>query len=312
MAQQDTQPQDDAQPWSAWRTRLVAARRRRDDLVPEWQKNVDARRGKSAETATTTGAVSVNQDWPLTKAKIAQLYSQTPEVRLSPRYPELTQVVPVFARELNDALADAGVGSTVEEILADVVNAAGVGGALVYYEARTEDRVDPVSGQTVPVPLDVRHCVDRISPSDLLIPSDFTGSDYDKARWLGHDSRCTWAQGVRMFGLTDEQKDMVLSVDKRAGSANTSLNVDSTKFRDTDVVNFTELFYWRHYYHEDETSFHAIQRVVFVEGVEAPVINEEYQGQQRGEQSMLGVVRLPIRVLTLTYISDDCLPPSDS
>jgi hypothetical protein len=313
MAQPDvtTRPDDDT-PWAAWKTRLTAARRRRDDLVPEWQKNVTARRGKPSETSNASAPVSVNQDWPLTKAKIAQLYSQTPEVRLSPRYPELRDAVPIFGRELNDTIADAGVGPTVEEVLADVVNAAGIGAALVYYESRTEDRVDPTTGQPVPVPVDVRHCVDRISPSDLLVPSDFTSSDYDKARWLGHDGRSTWAQGVRMFGLTEDQKERVLGADRRVGGVATSLNQDTAKFRDTDVVNFTELFYWRHYYHEEETSFHAIQRVVFVEGLDEPVVNEPYQGQQRGESGVLGVVRLPIRVLTLTYISDDSLPPSDS
>lgn len=320
----DAAQDDGAETWGAWRSRLTAARRRREDLLPDWQRNVDARRGRAAETQTSTTAVAVNQDWPLTKAKIAQLYSQTPEVRLSPRYPGLDQAVPAFGRELNDTIAEASVGTTVEEVLADVINAAGIGGALVYYEARTEARdvpaIDPamlppgteIPTTTVDTVVDVKHCVDRISPSDLLVPSDFTGSNYDKARWLAHDSRCTWAQGMRMFGLTDDQKPRVLGTDRRAGGTSNSLNTDSTKFRDSEVVNFTEVFYWRHYYHPDETSFKAIQRVVFVDGLDEPVINEAYRGQQRGPQGMLGVVRLPIRVLTLTYISDDSLPPSDS
>src|SRR5437773_746224 len=84
-------PRGDA--WAPWRTRITASRRRRDQLVHEWQQNVDLRKGWFRHTreafdhldVRTSRHVSTNQDWPLTKAKLAQLYSQTPEVRLSPR-----------------------------------------------------------------------------------------------------------------------------------------------------------------------------------------------------------------------------------
>jgi hypothetical protein len=320
--------------WGPWRARIAASQRRRKDLVSLWQENVDARRGRMAETAGRDTDTSVNQDWPLTKAKIAQLYSQTPEVRLTPRHDAFKAAVPVFGRILNDTIADSCVGPAIEEVLADVVNASGIGGVLVSCEKRTEPREVPlVDPSTLPpemqqaiatgaaqLPMeivdhvvDARYPVQRISPADLLVPSDFTGSQYDQARWLGHDGRMTWAQAQLAFGLTDEVKEQVLGTDNRAGGVSNSLNTDTTKFRDTEVVNFTEIFYWRHYYHPDETSFRAIQRIVFVEGIEEPVINEPYAGQQRIESgAIVGVTKLPIRVLTLTYISDDSLPPSDS
>ena len=101
--------------------------------------------------------------------------------------------------------------------------------------------------------------------------------------------------------------------DTRASNTFSSLNTDTNKFRGSQVVTFKELFYWRHYYHEDETNFKAIQRIVFVEGIDEPVVNEPYVGQKRGQDGrLLGVTTLPIRILTLTYISDDSLPPSDS
>src|SRR6185436_3467551 len=328
-------------PWKVWRGRIEASRTRRDDRVPDWQANVERRIGYARSDSTTVdhltvtdAAVSVNQDWPLTKAKIAQLYSQTPEVRLSPRLPELQQVVPIFARELNDTIEDAALGQTLEEVLVDVINASGIGGALVYYESRTEPREVPMVDSAIVPPgtpdaipttvvnavVDVRHCVDRISPTDLLVPSDFTGSNYDKARWLGADGRMTWTQALREFaasdtnrGLSEADKEQALGRDKRAGSQSRSLSTDSGQFKDTDVVNYTQLFYWRHYYHPDETSFSALQRLVFVDGIDEPVVNEPYKGQQRGpDGTMRGVIKNPIRVLTLTYVSDDCLPPSDS
>jgi hypothetical protein len=105
----------------------------------------------------------------------------------------------------------------------------------------------------------------------------------------------------------------VLSGDLRRRNNEQTLNTDTNAFHDGEYVHFTQLFYWRHYYHEEETNFYALQRMVFVDGLEEPVINEEYQGQARQpDGSIVGMRRNPIQVLTLTYISDDPLPPSDS
>lgn len=320
-------------PWGPWRGRMSGSRKRRDERIGTWQDNVQARKGgargsdaASLRLSTTTACVSVNQDWPLTKAKITSLYSQTPEIRLSPRFPELQQAIPIFGQELNDTIAEASVGSTIEEILADVVNASGIGAVLVSCEIRTEPRkvplVDPstvppeaqaeIPTTTVDHPVDIRYLAQRISPADLLIPDDFTGSNYDQARWLGEDGRMTWSQAQTNLGLKDDVKSDVLGQDKRTGTSQ-SLNTDTTAFRDTDVVNYTQIFYWRHFYHADETNFKALQRLVFVEGLDKPVVNEPYRAQKRGADGKLsGVTKNPIRVLTLTYISDDALPPSDS
>lgn len=333
---------DSTDQWEVWRGRVSAARARRDQRIGEWQGNVNARKGMLAHTGDATtqtvstlarATISVNQDWPLTKAKIAQLYSQTPEVRLSPRTPQLQQAVPIFGAELNETITQVDVGATIEEVLADVINASGIGGALVSCEIRSAPKampmIDPaqlppeaqaavqsgqmqIPTQAVNQTTDIRYLVQRISPADLLIPDDFTGSNYDQARWLGEEGRMTWTQAQANLGLTDEQKPEALGRDRRS-SANQSLNTDTSQFRDTDVVNYTQIFYWRHFYHADEQSFSAIQRLVFVEGIDEPVINEPYQAQKPGPNGQLvGVTQNPIRILTLTYISDDSLPPSDS
>jgi hypothetical protein len=255
-------------PWAPWLGRLAASRKRRDDRVAEWQSNVAKRKGDGTDTstisslATQTRSVTVNQDAPLTKAKIASLYSQTPEVRLSPRrgMEQFRAALQPFGQELNDTITEASVGSTIEEILADVVNAAGIGGALASCQTRTETRevplMDPallppqqqaavLSGQvqlpttTVDHPVDRQYLATRISPADLLIPSDFTGSNYDHARWLGHDGRMTWAQAVSALGVTEAQKDDVLGKDARASGTTNTLNTEATRFRDTDVVLYT-------------------------------------------------------------------------
>lgn len=300
-----------------------------------WQENV-AKRIKSSDT-TPRSEVLVNKDWPVTKAKVTQLYSQTPEVRLTPRidFPGAQEAVAIFGRELNHTITEIDVGATIEEICTDVVNASGIGGVLVTCDKRTETKQVPeIDPSTLPpdvqmsiatgafqlpmvdvdVVADIQHRCDRISPACLLVPSDFDRSDYDKARWLGYDGEMTWAQATRSLGLSEEQKDEVVgqSQKSRSGSMRT-LSADTNRFLDTEVVTFTEVYYWRHYYHPEETNFHALQRVVFVDGLDEPVVNEPYAVQKRQEDgTLIGVKKNPIRVLTLTYISDDCLPPSDS
>src|SRR5688572_8610782 len=322
--------------WAPWQGRISAARKRRDDLVADWQNNVDRRRVRSSvrsgETVSSIGRdatrVTVPKDWSFTKAKIANLYSQTPEVRLTPRNDAFAPAVEPFGRELNSTISDCHVGTKIEEVLADVVNASGIGAVLISCDKRTVEKLvnkfDPMivamtgmPQEQVPVTsvVDLKYLVDRISPADLLIPTDFTGSNYNEARWLGHDGRMTWPQAKNQLQLTDDQKEKVLSADKRARGTDHSLNTDTTnKFKDSEVVQFTEVFAWKHYYDAEETNFAALQRLVFVEGLDdGPVIVEDYQVQKRTEDGrILGVRINPIQVLTLTYISDENLPPSDS
>lgn len=320
--------------WKRWRGAIAASRRRRDDKSGLWQENVRRRAGTSAATDDEVAKVSVNKDWPLTKSKMAMLYSTTPQIRCTSQIPQAINAVAEFAANVNATIKKSCVGNAIEEELADVINASGISGVLCSCEKRVEWRDMPVvdpsmlgpeeqiavqSGAmqipTMPVQAvtDIRYPTMRISPTSLLVPADFTGSNYDDARWLGYDGSMTWEQGKINLKLTDEEKDKVVGPDRRASGTGNSLNYDTNKWRDSEVVNFTELYYWRHYYHEDETSFTALQRLVFVDGLSDPKINEEYTGQKRTpDGKVVGVRRNPIQILTLTYISDDCLPPSDS
>jgi hypothetical protein len=320
--------------WKNWLGRLAAGRRRRDDAMGLWQENVRRRASRSGETDSTVVKVNVNKDWPLTKAKMALLYSTTPQIRLTSNIPQALPAIAQFSFDLNHTIKKSSVGAAIEEELADVINASGISAVLLACEKRTEWRdmpmVDPatlppemqmemeVSGIKIPtMPVqaetDIRYLCDRLSPASLIIPADFTGSNYDRARFLAYDGSMTWEQSTINLGLTDDQKDKVVGPDRRASASHGSLNSDGSKFKDTEVVNFTEVFYWRFFYHAEETNFSAIQRLVFVDGLPEPVVNEEYTGQKRLENGQIvGVTRNPIQVLTLTYISDDCLPPSDS
>lgn len=315
-------PDSDTERNAQWTNRIDAAIRAIDDRISLWQGNADKRKSGRGDGQTTQ--VAINKDWPLTKAKIAQLYSQTPEVRLSAKMPELAGMVPQFAQKLNETIGDSNVGATVEECLADAVNASGIAFAHVSCEKLTEWRQvpqysDPMIQALSGNPMldaeqvtDIAYPTPRLSPADGLVDTTFTGSDYDQSRWIGRRGSMTWSQALRGFKLNPEDKDKVLGSDRRRTS-NSTLNTDSSKFKDNEVVNFSEVYYWRHYFHPEETSFKAIQHMVFVDGLEDPVIDEEYTGQKRmGDGTIIGMTKFPIRVLTLTYVSDESLPPSDS
>jgi hypothetical protein len=95
----DTTKTDDQ--WGTWKGRIGASRRRRDDNIGDWQKNVNKRKGadvrtRAAEDTTVRAAsstVHVNKDWPLTKAKIALMFSTMPEIRASSTDPQASQAL---------------------------------------------------------------------------------------------------------------------------------------------------------------------------------------------------------------------------
>ncbi len=274
-------------------------------------------------------------DWTITKAKAAQLFSQMPEVRMLTRREEYAAAVPVYAKLVNTLLAEANVEAVINECVVDCVNAAGVGAAIVRYESLTELRSLPavdmellppeaqmaamqgaleIPMEDTPIPTDWRIVVDRVSPGDLLWPTTFRLSDWNKAPWLGHSARGPWPKVKRMFNLDDAIKDQVVNAGTPKGN-NQPLTRDNTKPQpDAEIVEYDEVFYWRYLYHEDEKYYDAIQRVVFVAGLDEPVINEPWKGQKFDEEtgSYIGSCLLPIRVLTLAYISDEAIPPSDS
>lgn len=309
------------------RNDIALSKTKRDDLVDGWQKNVDERRGKASDEASDEGRSMVPVDWTVTKTKSAQLFSQMPAVRLSPKHAAFAEAVPVFAKVVNDLGKHANVEAVMTESLADCINAAGIGAAIVRYEALSE-MIDRPADDTalmpavpgIPVPTvkvqritSRRFCVDRISPADLLWPKGFRRSDWDKAPWLGHTCRDQWAKAKRLLGLKDEDKEKILGANRKR-SESLANKTDADRKVEEDLVEYDEVFYYRYLYHEDEKYYDAIQRVVFVCGMEEPVINEPWKGQRFDETigAYAGSCVLPIRILTLAYISDEAIPPSDS
>lgn len=317
-----------------WRGRIDRCKKKRRDFAADWQINVDYRRGKQFDSESDVDRVAVSVDWSQTKAKQAQLFSQVPTVMLTPKHAVFAPAVPVFAKKLNDVIDHAHVGTAMDEVLPDVINAAGIGAVIVGYESRQQSksvpRVDtalmndeakaavvntPDLMTQAPDVKDSRFFCRRLSPGQLLWPTEFALSNWDESPYLGYTGRMTWGEAKPTFDLDDDQKEKVVGAATVVGSTlDGSLSQTTERNAEADVVEFDELYYWAYRYDPECYSFTKIKKLTFVRGLEKPVIDEDYNGQRLSADGSyyVGVTKLPVRVLTLTYISDEAIPPSDS
>lgn len=325
--------------WDEFRQRITACKTYRKKLISNWAINIDYRRGKPFASGSDDDNIAVNMDWSLTKTKMAALYSQNPDVHVN-HPPESVDApwVPLFERKLNDTLVSAGIESAMYETLPDCINAAGMGIALVSYESITEDKevpsIDmstlppqimleiltkrtingkPIPMETVPTPIDHRYTIRRISPSDFLWPVDFTGSDFDNAPWLGHTGRLPWAEAAVRFHLDEKDKDK-FSTEEATFDAKLIYDYDKERTEEDNKVGYDEIFYREFQYDTKSKSYDVIHHLVFLHGKQKPVIDEQWKGQNIDDKSrkITGSTKVPIRVLTLTYVTDENIPPSDT
>lgn len=339
---------DDAGPgerpvWKQIRAEAESCRAFKRRLIPEWAESIDYRRGKPLQSSRDEDRVIVNLDWHLTKSKEASLFSQVPQVRIShpPQSVDAGEWLTRFEERLNDTLRESGIETVMEECLPDCINAAGIGAVLVAYESITEEvqlpaidlttyapaaraRIEqtglmldgsPIPMKTVTRVVAKRYTLTRISPADLLWPVNFTGSDFDLSPWLGHTGRTTWPIALQKFKLNPEDKRKVIGEDKQPLERLT-YDIDKES-KPEELVSYDEIIYRRYTYEENEKSFDGLHHLVFVKGIEKPVIDRPWEGQRvipgpGGQQEIIGVQKSPIRVLTLTYISDETIPPSNS
>lgn len=328
-----------------FRKRIDAAKTYRRKLIQNWQINVDYRRGKPYSSQSDEDRVAVPLDWSLTEMKQSLLFSQVPAVRVNHPPETLSkEVAPWLSRyeaRINDTLISAGIESAMEECLPDCINAAGVGILMVSYEAITEDKevpaIDiamlpqelqaqilqtgllpdgsPVPMETIPDVVDHRYVIERVSPANFLWPVSFTGSNFDKAPWLGRTGSVTWAVAQQRWNLDPKNKRKYLGQESNQDQDSISSDTDREASSNGDeFVEFDEIFLHNHQYSPASKNYAHIHHLVFITGQDEPVVDEPWKGQEINEEtgSAIGAQKYPIRVLTLTYVSDEAIPPSDS
>lgn len=327
-----------------FQTHIETCKTYRRKLVANWTISIDYRRGKPFASQTDEDRISVNLDWALTKAKEAALFSQIPTVRVSHPPQTLDKSVAgwvkAFEQKLNDTLIVAGIESSMNEAMPDCINAAGVGLILISHEAITEDvevpAIDlsmvppdlaqqilqsrmlpdgrPLPMMNVPRVVDHRYQVNRLSPADFLWPISFTGSDFDNAPWVGRSGRISWAEGSKKWKLTPEDKIKVLGGEDRTTLDRLTHDVDKDKVQGEEIISFDELWYKEFQFDPNAKSYSTIHHLVFLNGKDEPVLDEPWKGQKEPEGGgpAIGVMRYPLQVISLAYITDEAIPPSDS
>lgn len=341
QARSETVKSQQKELYADFRKRIDACKQYRRKLVQNWVSNIDYRRGKPFASQTDEDRVVVNLDWSLTKSKHAALFSQVPQVRIN-HHPQTQQQGPwlkAFEQRINDSLILAGIESAMDEVMPDVINAAGIGAVVVSHEVITEEREvpaqdlsmlppemqaqilktrmlpdgTPLQMEKITVPVDRRYVVSRISPADLLWPINFTGSDFDNAPWKGYSGRTSWAEGKRLFKLRDEDKDKVLGGETRTQLDKLTHDVEKDKDTQDNEVNFDVVFYKDYYFNPAARNYNKIRTLIYVSGKDEPVVDEDWNGQRElPDGTLIGSLKSPVRILTLTYITDETIPPSDS
>lgn len=360
-----------------WRTYLEAARSRRQQRLEYWKQNVNYRVQRpfggdpqATDQSSALDRVAIPEDWSRTKQKTAQLSYQLPKILATAKRPEYRPAEALVTAVVNDRLeCECRAAYVVDECLADVVNAAGLMVMMVGVSRVTQPvqipmprpplGSDPTTGapvpdprpplvQTIDVPIATRFTMDRVSPALFLYPEEFTGSDWDKAPWLGYDTylpvavvRRRWRQAIPDTFRAQSVRPKLLSDDVR----------EQTHTTDGEYVRVTFLWYRAAQFDEDATHPDHLRTQVFVEGVDEPVESGECDWQQwvpaqpaqpaqppppgppttgsstpapgpAAAPSRLlgsitpgyfkGLTKFPLRVQTLTYVSDLAVPPSDS
>jgi hypothetical protein len=138
----------------------------------------------------------------------------------------------------------------------------------------------------------------------FLYPTDFDGSRYDDAPWLGMIFTTPRTEAKRLYKLTKDELD----------AASVSPGDDDRDGEKEDItkrVKGYEIWYRACYFDEKVTHKDHFRKLVYLHGMDKPVVHEDSPYQKYVNGRLIGVKRYPIRVLSLTYVPDRPIPPSD-
>lgn len=325
-------------PKGRWKKKVEQCRRKRETLNKTWVINTAYRKNKVYTASTVsedaTDRVAVPVDWARTKNKASQLFFQVPEVKLRARHPSFEGAAALAGAALNFELdKEMKVHIAMDEVLQDVINAAGIGVAMVGFDGSFEDvqvpAIDPaqyapeqvqalvaMNGGEMPMRTEKRlvyqcYYARRISPAQFLWPADFVGSDFQKAEWLGYDGQVPLAEALRRKWVDE---DYEAEMGDKLETVNDDLDNDNDSTPVGKYVKYAEIFYRKTDVDPSEKDPRKFGRIVLVDGKDHPVIDEDFTWQRYSPETKqwIGMTKYPIKVLTITTMSDEAIPPSDS
>lgn len=249
---------------------------------------------------------------------------------------DLRKAIAIFREVLTRLVGPKGANTKalMDELVFDVLCPSGIGFCKLGYERYEDGQVPMQTGQLIPDPhfkqpgavlsliapmvpevvqapnvISEKYYASRISPANGLLPAEFRLSDYDQADWLGHDFTIQPAAAKELGWVTATTPT----------TSSSAINDDDrimplTKKAQRDgLIRCREVFYYAQRLDASVKHPDKIRRLVFVHGQQAPVVHEDFKAQRFDDRGRLvaGLRTLPIKVLTLRYVSDTAYPPSD-
>lgn len=167
---------------------------------------------------------------------------------------------------------------------------------------------------TIPRPVYECYNADRISPAHFIWPVEFVGSDWQKASYLGREGYLPVAEAVRRQWVPEGTEGVQIT------DSEWLLVNEYNDLKPSDsFIKYVEVFFHPHTFDPNEKDPRKIQRVVLVEGKggqsdQSKVVDEPFKWQKQDPQTgrWVGMTTYPIKVGTITHISDMAIPPSDS
>lgn len=152
-----------------------------------------------------------------------------------------------------------------------------------------------------------RYFWDRWSPAKALIPDGFSGSNYDKAPWLGGEVELS-ALRAQQFRAEDDLK-------LQTGDDEHRLKSEPSERRSTEEkVRAFEIWYKASLYDPNEKNPDKIRYMLILDGDEEPVRHADSPYQRFDPMTgrlTLGMRGFPIHIGALRYVSDSAYPPSE-
>lgn len=288
-----------------WRDQVTASEEQVKNLLGDWQRNLKRYLGEKTKINRFADAdvVQVPVDYYKTEQKKAQLMFKTPDVVLTARNPESAAAVPVTAAVLNEKLGpdEADFLSAADECLTDVLCPSGRAWVKVGYTGTT------AQVQGVPVVTDGEFYIERGSPAKLLVPREFIGSNYDKADWLAFKS---YRDDMELANLGGDVQPPA----RDAGAIDRDLLYETTgTSKPPSGRKVIDLWYRAHRVDPTVKNRKLVRHLVLVDDEDDPRVHEDSPLQRFDPNGRFvgGVKGLPIKVLTLRYVSDMNAPPSD-
>lgn len=332
-----------------WLGRIKASQRTIEDKQSEWDRNQRRYLNQSDDSRHSDDDREIlvpSLYWHVEEKK-AWLLPATPKVVVTAKRPDSVAAAPLVELVMNDVLtakAPDGVGAmtALEEVMSDMLVGSGIFAVNIGYEnvqdgtkqvphpefgmqpdpswqppdpSTLDPTMPPPQAPMVPVTVEEPNYIDtwfmnRIEPSKLLIPDDFTLSDYDKAAWLGFEflmdeflARNKWKTIPEDFEQFADGDDRLMNADSRERQAQDKRN----KFR------MYCIFYKASVFDQTVKNPYQYRMLILLEGFKKPVEHKDNPFQWRDPDGTLcGMMGNPIHIGALRYVADSAFPPSDA